>query len=568
MSTVKSATPRSKTPAIEIYVKLAQYPILSDKIRMQMRQELFDRGIVTPSDFELEVKNLALDSQRREGLNDPYSQEDESNWQRRLATVRDIHTDSLFANNLGVKLLDQLIETVLQPNEGVNPKIDLTFNPEIAPWALLFHQGKIYEDLPPPQQVKVKHHLEELKVVLIKRLISDQLKFIGLAKQVFSIRDLHWIYKRLAGAGKIGGKAAGMLLAWKILENGRHITGPDISKQVAVPETYFIGSEIVYEFLATNDFNRFNNQKYLDEKAQRIKYVEIVQAFRKGQLPPYLLKHLRELMQRLGKRPFIVRSSSLLEDNLSYTFFGVYESIICPNQGGEEENFEQLLNAIRRIYASTFNPDAIKIRKQHGLLDYDERMAIIIQPMVGEVYGRYFFPAVMGYGLTASKQSPNNSDGTLQLVLGFDERFKKENIHRQIYKIPLKSPNFREAITSYIPGRSVQTNVKVIDLELNTQKEVPLYDILQKDYPNLSYVASQVSDDKFTKITPISQGPYALTFYGLTEDPRFVRLMRTMLSRLEAVYKIPIRVEFVIELMRSHAGTDYKLHILQCHPQH
>ena len=568
MSNLKSKAPRSKTPTIDVYVKLAQYPILSDQIRMQMRQELFIRGIINQIDFEFEVKNLALASQRREGLNNPYSQEDENTWQQRLAAVRDIHTDNLFANNLGAALLDQLIEEVLLPKDGLNQKIDLTFNPEIAPWALLFHQGNIYEALPPPQQVHVNHHLEELKVVLIKRLISDQLKFIGLAKKIFSIKDLNWIYDRLAGAGKIGGKAAGMLLAWKILEKSSSKLGPDMSAQIAIPEAYFIGSEIVYAFLARNNFNRFNNQKYLDEKMQRLKYSNIVSAFMNGKLPDYLIKHLKELMQRIGKRPFIVRSSSLLEDNLSHTFFGVYESIICTNQGSEEENFEKLLNAICRIYASTFNPEAIKIRKQHRLIDYDERMAIIIQPLIGETYGRYFFPAITGYGFTSLPNTKNKSDGVLQLALGFDEQFSNSRSTNQGYTIPLKHPNYREAMTDFAPGRSSQSNVKVIDLESNTLREIPLYDVLKKEYSKLAYVASRVIGEEFHPISKSAEGPFALTFYGLTKDPRFVRLMRMTLARLEETYKMPVKVEFVIEIKTSNAGTDYKLHILQCHPQH
>ncbi|MEM7332424.1 MAG: PEP/pyruvate-binding domain-containing protein [Chloroflexota bacterium] len=558
---------RTTTPTIEIYVKLAQYPILSDQIRLQMRQEIFSRGVMNQIDFEFEVKNLALESQIREGLNDPYSQEDENTWQKRLASVRDIHTDNLFANNIGVARLDQLIQDVLQHQGGVNQGIDLTFNPEIAPWALLFHQGRVYEALPPPKQTSVNHHLEELKVVLIKRLISDQLKFIGLAKKVFAIEDLHWIYERLAGAGKIGGKAAGMLLAWKILEKSSLQSGVDIRKQVAAPESYFIGSESVYEFLALNNFNRFNNQKYLDEATQHLKYKEIVSTFTKGQLPDHLVAHLRELMQRIGKRPFIVRSSSLLEDNLSHTFSGMYESIICTNQASEKENFKKLLDAIRKIFACTFNPAAIKTRKRHKLLDYDERMAIIIQPLIGENYGRYYFPAVMGYGLSRPTHHKQQSDGILHLVLGFHNHLQNKEEHETKYCIPLKNPKLREAVTEYLPGRSPQNHVTVIDTTSNSLREVPLYDILSTDYPRLPQVASTVSKEKFDSISKKSKGPYALTFLGLTEDPKFVRLMRTTLSRLEEAYRMPVKIEFTVELIQTNSGLAYKLHILQCHPQ-
>ena len=68
---------RTTTPTIDVYIKLAQYPILCDRIRLRMREELFRRGIISKTDFEQEVRELAIESQRREGLNNPTVQEDE-----------------------------------------------------------------------------------------------------------------------------------------------------------------------------------------------------------------------------------------------------------------------------------------------------------------------------------------------------------------------------------------------------------------------------------------------------------------------------------------------------------
>ncbi|HUM69547.1 MAG TPA: PEP/pyruvate-binding domain-containing protein, partial [Chloroflexota bacterium] len=380
---------RSTTPAIDVYVKLAQYPILCDRIRLRMREELFQRGIIAKTDFEQEIKHLATESQRREGLNDPLSQEDESAWQRRLAAIRDYHTDALFANNLGISLLEHIVEDILRNQHVTTSKTELTFNPEVAPWPLLFQQGENYDALPPPQQEKIKHHLEEIKVVLIKRLMSDQLPFIAVAKNVFTIRDLRWVYERLIGRGKIGGKASGMVLAWKILQLNRAELGPDLRPFVHVPDTFFIGSEMIYEFLYLNKLERFVNQKYLPDAERQEQYPKIVAACLAGELPDFLVEHLREVLVQFHGRPFIVRSSSLLEDHLDYAFAGKYATVFCPNQGAPAENLADLANAIRRIYASTFDPNAMREREKYGLIDYDERMAIMIQPLVGERHGRY-----------------------------------------------------------------------------------------------------------------------------------------------------------------------------------
>ncbi len=82
--------------------------------------------------------------------------------------------------------------------------------------------------------------------------------------------------------------------------------------------------------------------------------------------------------------PLIVRSSSLLEDNFGFSFAGKYVSIFCPNQGNDKENLHSLLDAIRRVYASLLNPDALLYRKKNNLIDYDERMCVIIQPVQGQ----------------------------------------------------------------------------------------------------------------------------------------------------------------------------------------
>ncbi len=541
---------RSTTPTIDVYIKLAQFPILSDRIRMRMREELFRRGIVDKTEFEQEVKILAIESQRREGLDNPTVQEDENAWQRRLETIRDLHTDNYFANNLGITLLDHLIDEVLKNQDKAPKAIELTFNPEIAPWAMLFEQGSIYDALPPPEQEKVKHHLEEIKVVLIKRLLSEHLPFIRLAKQVFSIRDLNWIYERLIGGGKIGGKASGMLLAWHILERDYHNFGPDITKQVTIPDTFFIGSEIIYEFLLQNKLERFVNQKYLSLEEMRTQYPEIVACCLAGKIPNYIMEQLRDVLNRLNGRPFVVRSSSLLEDHIDYAFAGKYASVFCPNQGSHAANFEALLDAIRRVFASTFNPDAMIERHEHGLIDYDERMAVMIQPLIGHRYGRYFLPTIVGAGLSQNPwfetADSRAKDGCLRLTLGLDERISLPLQEGQACIISLNTPHYLNGSQTLI-----QQNVKVVDLEANDFKLLPISEILREDYPYGRFL--------------LDPHTHQLTYDHLINDEKFVRLMRTALARLEKSYDVAVQFEFAVEIIDAPSGPDYKLYVLQCH---
>ncbi len=97
---------------------------------------------------------------------------------------------------------------------------------------------------PTDQRAAVDHHLQELRVVLLKSMISDQLAFIHIAKRGSPPPISVTMLQHRIGTGKIGGKAAGMLLAYKILQN----TAPEILEQIVLPRSYFVGADVFYDF--------------------------------------------------------------------------------------------------------------------------------------------------------------------------------------------------------------------------------------------------------------------------------------------------------------------------------
>lgn len=578
---------RSITPTIDIYIRLAQFPILSDKIRERMRQELFQRGIIDPERFEREVEQLSIESQRREGLRNPYGEEPAHFWQARVSRVRDYHTDAYFANNLGTAALELLIEEVLNSQSAApsNNNVELTFNPEIAPWELLFRQGEIYERMPPEEQERIKHHQEEIKVVLIKRLLSEQLPYIGVAKKIFSIADLRRVHAGLIGTGKVGGKAAGMLLALKILQPVDEQFGPGV---LDIPYSYFIGTDVIYEFFLMNQLEHFMNQKYLPLPEIRAAYPRIVDAFMQGELPGNIVERLREVLDELGKTPLIVRSSSLLEDSFGLSFAGKYSSYFCPNQGTLEENLQCLLNAIRRVYASSLNPDALLYRRNNDLLDFDERMAILLQRATGERHGRYFYPPIAGVAFSKNpfRWSPeiDPKDGFLRIVAGLGTRAVERVSQDYPRLVALSHPQLRPETSRESIQHYSQKLMDVFDLEENEIRTLPVHEVLPTDYPALPLIASLLDEEG--NLEPVQPGQsvqgesYVLTFDGLAADPRFIELMQAALRRLEKVYRRPVDIEFAVEVPRfspqepddasvaddpSAAGV-YHVYILECRP--
>lgn len=505
---------------------------------------------------------------------DPFGQEQVHIWQKRKDRIRDFLTDAYFGNNLRIDLLDSIIEEVLSSQLGNSDSLELIFNPEIAPWEVLFRQGELYESLPPEKQEKMKHHLKEIKVVLIKGMVSDQLHYIKIAKEVFSIADLRLIYERRIGGGKIGGKAASMLLAWKILQQTESEIDSDISDSVNIPDSYFIGSEVIYDFRLKNNLDAFMNQKYRPLEEIRQDHQNVVNAHLEGEFPPQVVEQLQEILSRFGDGPLIVRSSSLLEDNFGYSFAGKYISIFCPNQGSEDENLKALLDAIRRVYASTLNPDALLHRQRHGLIDYDERMAVLLQPVCGKRYGRYFMPAIAGVGLSENpfrwNKKIRREDGFLRLVCGMGTRAVDRVDNDYPRMIALSHPQLRPEPTETAMRQYAQRYIDAIDLTNNEFRTTPTQQILDPNFPELRFVASLYKEEFLQPIlstgTLSERDEFVLTFEFLTEDTRFIHLMRTMLMRLEKAYTMPVDVEFTVEIIPNHPIPDYRLYILQCRP--
>ena len=566
-------TPRSATPTIDIYIKLAQYPMLADTIRQRMRQELFRRGVISEDAFEQQVREKAIESQHRERLTDPYGQEEAQVWQKRKARVRDFQTDAYFADNFGVVPLEQLIQEMLHRQPSPAPTTELSFNPEVAPWEVLFRQGELYEQLPPAERQNVQHHLEEIKVVLIKRMISDQLPYIGIAKRIFTIADLRYIFDRRIGSGKIGGKAAGLMLAWRILQ-GEPGETDEPRPPIGIPRSFFIGTEVIYEFRLINGLEHFMNQKYRSLADIREEYPRIVEAHLEGNFSPTIVNQLRAVLASMGDRPLVVRSSSLLEDNFGFAFAGKYASYFCPNQGTAEENLHDLLDAVRLVYASTLNPDAILYRQKHGLIDYDERMAILIQEAIGHRTGRYYFPTLAGVAFSQNPFRWNNrirrEDGFLRLVWGFGTRAVERVSNDFPRLIALSHPQLRPETTARAIRQHSQWSIDVIDLEDNLFKTVSILDVLNSGYPFLRHIASINRGDYMEEIMSLGarrgDDEYVLTFNTLTRDRRFVDLMRGALQRLEATYGRPVDMEFTVDIVPNYPQTDYRLHVLQCRP--
>jgi hypothetical protein len=534
-----------------------------------MCEQLFVRGILTKADFETEARLEAIESQAREGLGDPYGQETQEVWEERLRRVRDRLTDFYFGNNLPYEDFEQIVRQAVS-ERGMVPDL-ITFNPELAPQDMLFEQAENIERMPAARRKKMEARLQEIKVVLIRTMISDQLAYLNIARKWFTMEDLKEIRHRKIGYGKVGGKSAGMMLAYRIL---RDMAPPEVREALRIPISYFLASDMFYAFMAANGLIHWSDQKYKSEVKMRSDYPRIVRDFVKGTFPEDILERLRVILDEAGKRPLIVRSSSLLEDNFGTSFAGKYDSFFCPNQGLPDENLTALTEAIARVYASCLNPNALLYRHQKGLVDYDERIAVLVQFVEGEQYGRYFLPQAAGVAFSRNlyRWSPQirKEDGFLRLVWGLGTRAVEAVGDDQPRLVALSHPLLLPADSAEAIRQHSQQFVDLLDLEENALKTLPVREVLNPQYPALRNIA-QVDEGGFVgniRSSLVDPENLVVTFDGLLRRTPFAGRMKTILALLEEHYGSPVDTEFTAEIVDPQAAqSEVCITLLQCRPQ-
>jgi hypothetical protein len=448
-----------------------------------------------------------------------------------------------------------------------------SFDLELIPESRLIEHATAIENAPAEERVALEHHLTELKVTLIRRIVSDQLVYINIAKHWFTVADLADILQHRIGFGRIGGKSAGLLLAARILNE---VAEADLKECLHIPESFFLGSDLMYVFMTMNGLMHWGDQKYKSEDQIRAEYPRISEEIQGGEFPPEVLVELKAILDKIGPHPVIVRSSSQLEDNFGTSFAGKYDSFFCPNRGTPQENLKALTEAIARTYASTFKPEALLYRRSKGLQDYDERMSILIQVVQGEQWGRYYLP--FGAGVAFSRNiyrwAPQirREDGFARLVWGLGTRAVERVGNDYPRLVALSHPALQpddstEAIRYYS-----QQYVDVIDLEENAVKTLPIREVLNSHYPALRYLTQIEQDGYFTtprsRVMEADLPRLAITFDYLLGRTSFPALLSRTLRLLEEHCHSPVDVEFTINVSDPYAvQPEIKISLLQCRPQ-
>jgi hypothetical protein len=214
------------------------------------------------------------------------------------------------------------------------------------------------------------------------------------------------------GDGELGGKARGLVLIRDLLVSQFEAAKfPGV--EVYVPKMVVVTTDVFDAFMDRNDLRETALSDLPDDR--------MAETFLRAEFPTEILGDLRALVEEVHT-PLAVRSSSLLEDALFRPFAGVYETKMVPNnQPDADTRFLKLVEAIKFVYASTYFGNAKSYIRATERTSADEKMAVIIQEVVGERHGERFYPDVAGVGRSYNffpAKGVDPKDGVVNLALG------------------------------------------------------------------------------------------------------------------------------------------------------
>lgn len=228
---------------------------------------------------------------------------------------------------------------------------------------------------------------------------------------------------QIIGTGEPGGKGRGLIGLRDALS--RTLEGDSQGKYsnlISIPKTAIVQTEIFREFV---EHNGLDDAIEAAQSGNDVEFEILKKRFLEGSFPNAASLALLSLLDVMRK-PLAVRSSSLLEDQKGASFAGKYESVFVGNNGDEEAKKSNFLSAIKTVFASTCNPDAVAYRKKHNLIGEKEEMALVIQEVVGLEYKGYFLPALSGVAFSQNgycwNKEINKKDGLVRLVMGLGTR--------------------------------------------------------------------------------------------------------------------------------------------------
>jgi len=468
-----------------------------------------------------------------------------------------------------IKVWDRYSEVMFHPHVLSGGQ----FVPAESPQVLRQHPAGLNVDLLTRyEQRSGDERSLSIREELIRTFISNRPDYIRASREHFAVKDILQIKSCIIGSGSIGGKAAGMLLSNRILrsvcqEQGRR----DLLPQLQEPKSYFLGSDVYFNFMINNNLLRWLDLKHREPAEIAAAFDDLQAEFQAGEFPQAIRDGLRRVVEAFEGQPIIVRSSSLLEDSVDTAFAGKYESVFLGNQGKQSRCVDRLCAAVKQVYASSLSPDALIYRKRHNLLEFQEHMAVLIQKVEGAAYNGLFFPAIAGVAFSRNpypwSERIDARAGLVRLVFGLGTRAVNRVDADYPRLIALSHPGLHPDGDYKTSVRYHQKHLDAVSLESNKLETFLINEHVSGDFPRAFHIFSQFQDGLMRtpvmrKLSSAGDG-LTVTFDNLLQQTDFIDVMRYVLDTIEQSYRYPVDIEFTLDV-----GDDDKVRlcVLQCRP--
>lgn len=353
------------------------------------------------------------------------------------------------------------------------------------------------------------------------------------------------------GNGSLGGKARGLaFMAGQILQYGSQLNSFENAK-IVIPQTLVVTTDIFDEFIEKNNLRRLARENRSDQY--------IAEKFVNADFPPNIIELLRSYLT-IMTYPLAVRSSSLLEDDQLWAYAGLYRTYMLPNhQIDLEWRMNHLVRAIKLVYASTYFKGPKTYSKRTGQLVEEEKMAVIIQRVVGVRQDRYFYPAISGMAQSKNYYSLSDTDredGVATIALGLGKtvmegeralRFTPEHPEKisQHSSVEEILKNSQRTFYALFIGEAECTqdiieDGNIIQRNIADAEDEPIVRELTSSYiPEEERIRDSYSPD----------GYGVLTFSKILKYERFplAAILRLILKIGKKAFKCPVEIEFCVD---------------------
>lgn len=363
------------------------------------------------------------------------------------------------------------------------------------------------------------------------------------------------------GDGSLGGKGRGLaFLDRMIMKHGAEAPAP-----LFIPKTLVLCTDIFDEFMDTNDLYGVALSDLSDD--------DILQAFLRGRLPQRLLGDLEAFME-VVKAPLAIRSSSLLEDSHYQPFAGIYSTYMIPYSDDKYVRLAMLSNAIKAVYASVYYQGSKDYMTATSNVIDQEKMAVILQEVVGQSYGKRYYPTISGVARSVNYYPIGDEraeEGTVSLALGLGKYIVDGGTSLRV--CPSHPHQVLQMSETDIALRDTQTTFYA--LEENTPSASPKVD----DAFNLTKlrVRDAESDGSLQWICstydPIDQCIYdgyyegrnrkVISFAGVLQNGVWPlpELLKLILKMGQEAMQRPVEIEFACNIHPDRSGEFYLLQI-------